>query len=535
MDILSENITLQNLKLAEKQVLVAARALKNKQAQNSLHAFIELMMPDPEDSLNPDKTRYQSCPHHRLMIEMFEQAERGENMRSGLSIPPQHGKSTVTTHYGPAWALGRNPHKHIIVAGYGSDFITKFGSKVRTIFESKQFKQIFSDFKLKRGSKAKNFMETEQGGSILFVGRGEGTTGHPCDFFIIDDPLKDKKEADSAVTREDVWEWFNSVAFTRCHVMTPIFIVHTRWHEDDLLGRICDKEHPHHDPEIAQFWKYINIPAILEDELLAYALGLEPGAALWENRFPLQHLAEARRMNPRTFSALYMGKPVPDEGDFFSSDMIRFYTPDELPSNLRIYASSDHAVTEKQENDATCLIVAGVDQNDNVYILDCWWKRKKTDIVVEAMLVLIDKYHPIFWWAARDHISKSIGPFLKKRMQEERIYATISESPETGDKQQKAQAIQGRMSMGKVFFPKNAPWTQNAVRELLRFPQATHDDFVDALAHLGRGINRMVGAGRLPANNNNGKLPKEGTMGWIKWSAKQQERKARLKLIHGGM
>ncbi len=523
----------EQLRLAEQQIHAAQRALKNRQARKNLQPFIELMMPDPEAPADVEKSRYQVRPHTKLMIQMFEDAEAGRKMRSALSIPPQHGKSTVITQYGAAWALARNPYKHIIVAGYGADFIQKFGSRVRSIFESKQFKQIFPDFELKKGSKAKDYMETTSGGSILFVGRGEGTTGHPCDFFIIDDPIKDKKEADSPTLREDLWDWFNSVVFTRCHVLTPIFIVHTRWHEDDLIGRLCDPEHPHHDPEISQFWLHINVPAILDDELLAYALGLEPGGALWETRFPLRHLQEARRMNPRTFSALYMGRPVPDDGDYFTSETIRYYTPQELPSGLRIYAGSDHAVTEKQENDATCMIIVGVDEYDNIYLLDAWWQRKKTDVVVEAMLTLIDKWHPIFWWAGKDHITKSIGPFLKKRMNEERIYATISELSEVGDKQQKAQAIQGRMSMGKVFFPRHASWTQNAVRELLRFPQATHDDFVDALANIGRGLNRMVGGSRASGTDRN--KPKEGTLNHLKRETQMKEKRMRLRLIQGGM
>lgn len=113
----------------------------------------------------------------------------------------------------------------------------------------------------------------------------------------------------------------------------------------------------------------------------------------------------------------------------------------------------------------------------------------------------------------------------------------ISESSEVGDKQQKAQSIQGRMAMGKVFFPKHAPWASHMIRQLLRFPQATHDDFVDALSHLGRGINKMVNAGRDPANDQEtGKRePKGGTMAWIKWSARRLERQRKVKAIMGGM
>jgi predicted phage terminase large subunit-like protein len=529
--------TTSGLLEAEKQLLVAERALKNKKAKDSLLDFIQLMMPDPNHPLDVNFSRYEAKRHHKRIIRLFEKAEKGESPATALSIPPQHGKSTITTHYGPAWALGRNPHKHIIVGGYGSDFIQKFGSRVRTVFESKQFSQIFPGFELKKGSKAKDYMETTVGGSILFVGRGEGTTGNPCDMFIIDDPIKDKKEADSPTMREDLWDWYTSVAETRCHILSSIFVIHTRWHEDDLIGRLCDPEHPEHDEELAADFHYENIEAIVEDEIMAMTLGMEPGEALWPERFPLDLLQKRRRRAPKVFSALYQGHPTPDDGDFFNKEMIQFYTPDQIPPRLRIYAASDHAVTEKQENDETVALVAGVDELGDIYLLDCWHGRKKTDYVAERMIDLMDKWKPLFWWAASDHISKSIGPFLKKRMKERGVFTMISESSEVGDKQQKAQSIQGRMAMGKVFLPKHAPWVSHLIRQLLRFPQATHDDFVDAMSHLGRGINKMVNAGRGAANDQmtGKKSPREGTMAWIKWSSRGVERQQRLKAIIGGM
>lgn len=528
-------LNFKDLSAAEQQLFIAQRALKNKKAAENLQDFIEVMMPHPQYPFDVTKSKYDVKRHHKLIINMFERAESGDNQYTALSIPPQHGKSTVTTHHGPAWALGRAPHKHIIVGGYGSDFIQKFGSRVRTIFESRQFKQIFPEFQLKKGSKAKDYMETTEGGSILFVGIGEGTTGNPCDLFIIDDPIKDKKTADSPTMREDLWDWYTSVAETRCHVMSSIFIVHTRWHEDDLIGRLCDEEHPEHDAELAEEWQYINVPAIVDDELLAMAMKMEPGEALWPERFPLHLLEKRRRRSPKVFSALYQGRPTPDDGDFFNRDMIQYYTPADLPSRLRIYAASDHALTEKEENDKTVMLVAGVDDEGNIYLVDCWHGRKKTDFVVERMIDLMDKYKPLFWWAGKDHISGSIGPFLKKRMEERGVYAMVSEQSEKGDKQQKAQAIQGRMSMGKVYIPRNAPWASHLVRELLRFPQGAHDDFVDAMAHLGRGLHRMVNARSDPANDQGAikGAPKSGTLAWIKWQTAQQEKQRKYKELIG--
>ena len=187
--------------------------------------------------------------------------------------------------------------------------------------------------------------------------------------FLIDDPLKDAKEAGSPTVRNDLWEWYTKVAFTRCHAASAIVVIHTRWHEDDLIGKLCDPDNPHHDPVIAKDCTYLNIPAIMGDNEVTKALGKKPGDALWPKRFPIAHLETAKRMNPRGFSALYQGKPAPDDGDYFKKDMIVGYEPSELPKNLRKYGASDHAVTEKQENDATVLGCCGIDEDDIIWIL----------------------------------------------------------------------------------------------------------------------------------------------------------------------
>jgi predicted phage terminase large subunit-like protein len=222
--------------------------------------------------------------------------------------------------------------------------------------------------------------------------------------------------------------------------------------------------------------------------------GRAPGEALWPERFGVDYLNGFKRRNPRGFNALYQQRPTPDDGDFFKAEYIREYLPHEVPprEKLRIYMASDHAVAQKQENDRTCILVVGVDVNDNIWVLDCFWKRAKTDEVVEKLIALFKKWKPLRWWAEDDHITKSIGPFLRKRMRESQVYMAHSKVNAYADKLKKAQAIQGRMSMGMVLFPKTAPWYQDARDEILKFPRARHDDFVDALSTLGRGMGVMV-------------------------------------------
>jgi hypothetical protein len=238
------------------------------------------------------------------------------------------GKSQVLTRGGPAWISGRDPRRHIMVGAYNQTFAAEFGDDVRNIMGSPLFRSVFPKHGLRKG--ATDLLDYGNDGKLAFVGVGGSGTGKPADFFFVDDPIRNDEDAQSAAYREKLWKWFNRVVFTRCHGETPILVVHTRWHEDDLIGRLCDPDHPERNKSLAgisEDWTYINIPAVVSDPKLAAALGLtleprprsasstnsddKPIAALWPRKFPLKFLAEAKRLDPQGFSALRMGKPTP--------------------------------------------------------------------------------------------------------------------------------------------------------------------------------------------------------------------------------
>jgi predicted phage terminase large subunit-like protein len=404
-----------------------------------------------------------------------------------------------------------------MVGAYNQDFANEFGDDVRQLINSSGYRQVFPVYRLDKGGQAKDLLITKERGKLAFVGVGGSGTGKPADFFFVDDPIRNDEDAMSAAYRDKIWKWFNRVVFTRCHGKTPIVVVHTRWHEDDLIGRLCDPDHPGRRRPVGdggyegieKNWQYFNIPAVVSDPELAAALkldlhvqdnpivvrefGTQPMASLWEEKFPLTFLAEAKHNDPVGFSALRMGKPSPDDGNYFRTEDIVEYGPADLPKTLRKYGASDHAVSKAQGRDYTVLGCIGVDENDDIWVLpDLIWDRMETDRTVEEMLIQFKTHKPLLWWMESELISKSFGPFLFKRMQEERVYTSVDEVTVSKDKTLRARAIQGRMRMRKVRFPRNAPWWQSARAQMLRFPAGAHDDFCDWLAHIGMGLNKEV-------------------------------------------
>lgn len=512
-------------------------------ARDSLIEYMRLTMPDPQDPDDVMLSKYQMTPQARLLCQIMEKVERRELQRVGISIGPQMGKSQILSRGAPAWMTGRNPALNMILGSYNQDFANEFGDDVRAIVNSAAHKQVFPEHELRIGGAAKSLLITSKNGKSAFVGVGGSGTGKPADVFVVDDPIRNDDDAQSEVHRQRVWNWFTKVANTRIHNDSAIVVVHTRWSEDDLLGRLCDPDHPLRNKDyagISDEWTYINLPAVVEDANLAKALGLtleiqedpivksqfgtKPMAALWPERFSLPFLAKQKRLDKRGFMALRMGKPAPEDGDFFKdSDIVPYHSPDELPKNLRKYGASDHAVTEKQKNDASVMGCVGIDDEDNIWVLpDLVWDRMETDGIVEALLDQFKRHTPQLWWMESELISKSFGPFLRKRMHEESIYTTIDPVTVSKDKKSRARSIQGRMRMKKVRFPVFASWWPDARNQILKFPYGVNDDLVDWLAHIGQGLTKEIGASKPKAEETN-----VVRVGGIEWTLRQTALRAK--------
>ncbi len=503
------------LKELEQKMAVAARQKRAVECREDFLKFVKFTMPDPDDAEDIERSMFKDAKHHRALAKVLEEVEKGHVPRLIVTLPPRHGKSELISRRFISWLMGKDGYRDVIFATYNEDFAADFGADVRSIQSSPQYKQAFPNFSFRKGGASKSRIQSEAGGMAVFVGRGGSITGRGADFLIIDDPIKDAEEAGSPTIRQKLYDWFTQVAMTRLMTASAsVIIVHTRWHEDDLIGRLTDPLSPYYNEIEAAKWKVINLPAIAGDE---DTLGREKGEVLWPDRFDLEFLEAQKRLDPRGFSALYQQQPSPEDGDFFRRDYMKSYNKRLRPKNLRIYAASDHAIgVDKTRNDYTVMIVVGVDENQDIYVLDVWWEMAPADKVVAAMLNLMRQWKPLIWWAEKGHITKSIGPFLRKRMVEEGVYCAVEEVTPVANKVQRAQSIQGRMAMGKVYFPTVAPWMVKATDELMKFPNARHDDFVDALSWVGMGLQRQHGPG---ITKNIRILPKEGTLGWVKFDS----------------
>jgi predicted phage terminase large subunit-like protein len=527
------------------QLKAVNRLIAAQEARDHLLPFMLLTMPDPVDVEDAKLSRYEITPQARLLTEIMEKVEKGTLKRVCVSIGPQLGKSQILSRGAPAWIAGRNPYRNMILGSYNQDFANEFGFEVRNIISAPAYKQVFPAFELMKGGTAKDLLVSKEGGKLAFVGVGGSGTGKPADLCVVDDPFRNDEDANSATYREKVWKWFNSTIVSRATDATAIVVVHTRWHQDDLIGRLCDPSHPERDgiyKGIAKRWEYINIPAVVEDEALAKALGLNlqkatdpnileqfghaPISALWPGRKSLPLLAEAKQSDPRTFNALYMGRPAPEQGEYFKNDYILEYDRKDLPKRLRMYGASDHAVSKKQRRDYTCLGCIGIDENDEIWVMpDIVWRRMETDKTVEELLGQFKIHKPALWWLENEMISKSFGPFLRKRMIEDKIYTTLDPITPASDLETRGRSIQGRMAMQMVHFPKFAPWWQNARTQILTFPYATNDDFVSWLALIGLGLTKEL-------KPSTGKQKKEtepatGSIQWILQRADETMRKSK--------
>lgn len=422
------------------------------------------------------------APHHSEICELLGQVERHDVRIAIIEAPPRHGKSELVSRRFPAWYLGRNPTHEIISTAYGTDLaIDEYGRKVRNIVRDPAFARVFPTVSLSEDSQAAGRWNTNHGGGYLAAGVGAGITGRGANVLIVDDPFKGRAEADSERERALVWAWFTSEALTRLAPGGTVVIVNTRWHEEDLTGMVL--KHLGGDG-----LERLTLPAIANE-------GTEREAALWPERFPLDHLRQlrARYMNshPREWYALYQQSPRAETGTFIKRE---WFTERYIKApKVNVYIVSDFAITEAKEGkdpDHTEHGVFGLGPDDKLYVLDWWNGQTTTDVWIEELLRLIAEWKPICWFGEGGVVGKAIEPILNRMMRERRVYCRTERLSPIHDKASRGRAFQGRAHAGRVIFPAGQGWSERVINQCVAFPGGAHDDAFDVMAWMGLAIDQ---------------------------------------------
>lgn len=411
----------------------------------------------------------------------LEKVESGITSRLMVLMPPGSAKSTYASVLFPPWYMGRHPQKSVLGVSNTTDLAERFSRRARNIVAMREYSNVFEGNGISDDSAAAGYWETILGGEFYAAGMGSAIAGRRADLGLIDDPIKTRQEADSERVRQTQWDWYINDFLTRLKPGAAQILIQTRWHEDDLGGRILERE--------AEKWRVVKLPMLATR---GDVLGRQFGERLWPEWFTEEMISTAR-LDTRAWNALYQQEPVPDEGDYFKKDNFGEY--DMYPSGLHVYGASDYAVTEGG-GDFTEHGIFGIDHSGNPYVLDWWRGQTQSDVWIDSQCDLIRQWKPLVWFGEAGPIRRAIEPFLHKRMVDRSAHCRLEWLPSINDKEIRARSIQALASVKTIAFPKKADWKADVMKQLLQFPSGKHDDAVDVFSLIGRGLEYVQPARR---------------------------------------
>nr|DAS93060.1 MAG TPA: Large Terminase [Caudoviricetes sp.] len=442
---------------------------------------------------------------HTLIAEKCQDLLLGKlpTNRLMVFVPPQHGKSEIVSRKFPAWALGYNPKIKIVGTSYAVSLAHGFSRAIQRTIDSTEYHEVFPatflnsqnvETDAKRGylRNIDIFETVGHGGFYKAVGIGGGLTGTPVDLGIIDDPVKDAIEAASPTYRERVWSWYTDVFLTRLHNNSKIVFIMTRWHEDDLAGRLLDRE--------PSKWTVVCIPAIRED----MELKEDPrriGEALWEERHSLERLKEAEQQSPRTFAALYQQHPTVDGGNIIKREWFKHIKVAEfkrIHDGEPIVFFLDTAYTDKTNNDPSG-IIATCKIGGDLYITHA----HKVMMKFPDLIRFIPQYAQEHGYNRRSSIRiepKANGISVIDQLKATSGLNVVSTPSPRDSKETRLYAASPTVECGRVILVEGA-WNEAFEDEICGFPAKPHDEYVDILGyaidyHVGNPF-KTIDLGRL--------------------------------------
>ena len=416
---------------------------------------------------------YKTNWHHRLIAEKLEAVERGECKRLIITIPPRHGKSELVSVQFPPWLIGRDKNRNIIQASYAADLATDFGRQVRNLIAGESYSRLFPNVSLAEDSQAKGKWNTNGRGAYNAVGIGGATTGKGADFLIIDDYCKNRQDAESETIRESTWQWYTSTARTRLSPQGAIVVLATRWHDDDLIGRILKSENAH-------LWDVVHLPAIAtQDEEQR-----KEGEALWADHFSLPVLEEIKSdIGSYDWSSLYQGDPLDSDSQEFRRDCFVYKSEADLAEKrFNRYLTIDLAFSDKETADNLGFCDNRVDVS-NRWNLRAWKRKLTPKDFIDYLFVLHreNNYLSIGILDKHSQYTIVIRPFIEDECRKRNIFLPITTiATKEMSKELRIRALLPRYLNHAVHHLDGA--CVDLEEELLRFPKGVHDDVADATA-----------------------------------------------------
>ena len=435
------------------------------------------------------KEKWQDGDHIRLLDDYLVRLARRDFDRLMVWMPPRHGKSTLISQFLVPWYLGHHPDHRVIMVGYGHEFTKTWSRKARDI--AREFLPKFWNLKLREDVWAASEWELEgRAGGVLATGSYGQIMGRGADLLIIDDPIKGHAEAVSEVHRQKVWDMWQSAARVRLEPNGIVVIVQTRWHTDDLSGRILS------EPGGDEF-TVLSLPAIAQEP--GDALGREPGDALWPERYDRGDLERIKKgMSNYLWQALFQQVPTKHESvlwpaEYFEGDHIRFV---DWPRDLQVKAMAldpSKGGSGTKAGDYSAYVMLGVDSRANFYIEADMSQTRAAKQIVDDGVRLFRTFSPDIFGVEANAFQDLFLPMFSDAFGGSGLLRRMPIAiKNTISKRLRIETLDEWLSQGLVKF-RMGRGTDILINQLREYPQGLHDDGPDAMEMAVRLAGKRIG------------------------------------------